>query len=148
LFQRLLFGAGLEKPELENLETTILLTLSPEQIYNKYTNWRKRPGTQNPFYGREHSEETRQSISDARIGQPSSFAGKQHTNEVLDRISQHNRGLGKDLRKPLFIKGVFYESVSAASDLAMLSRRLIRERCNSSEERFKDYQWADKTLNS
>jgi group I intron endonuclease len=144
-FQKLLFGAGFERKQRQDLETVVLLTLSSEQRYNLYTNWRKRGRSTNPFYRKKHTKEAREAISDSLSGRPSSFKGKEQSNEVKLLISQQNKGgSNKERRKPLYIEGVFYESVSAASQEAGLARRLIRERCNSEDERWKSFQWAKK----
>nr|ALO21054.1 putative GIY-YIG homing endonuclease [Lobochlamys segnis] len=144
VFQRLLFGVGLEKKELEKLETQILLTLAIQQRYNKYTDWRKRGSATNPFYGKTHSLEARKQQSLANKGKPSSFLGHSQTNEVKKLISQQNTGASaKDRRKPLYIDSIYYESVSEASSQTGLARRLIRKRCHSSEEVYQNYQWAN-----
>nr|AYQ94905.1 hypothetical protein [Microspora sp. UTEX LB472] len=144
-FQKLLFGAGFEKEQRQDLETIILLTLSSEQRYNLYTNWRKRGRNTNPFYGKQHTKEAREAISDALSGRASSFKGKEQSNEVRLLISQQNKGgSNKERRKSVYIEGVFYESVSAASHETKLARRLIRERCYSEDERWKNFQWAKK----
>lgn len=145
LFQKLQLGAGLDKKALENLETTILLTLSSEQRYNVYTNWRKRDSETNPFYNKTHTMEARQMQSLANKGKKSPFAGLTHTNELKKYISQNNSGTSSaERRKPLYIDGVYYESVSEASEKTGIQRRFIRNRCHSTEERFKNYQWANK----
>lgn len=142
VFKKLLFGAGLPKDKLEEMETIILVTLPPEKRYNSYTNWRKRGSETNPFFKKSHTTEARQAQSLANKGKPSGFAGKTQSEDVKRRISQINSGTSsKDRRKPLSIDNVFYESVSAASEETGLARRLIRERCNSQEERFKNYRW-------
>jgi group I intron endonuclease len=147
LFQKLLIGAGLEKAELEILETTILLTLPPEKRYNKYTNWRKRPNELNPFYGKTHTKKAREEQSIANKGKPSSFKGSKHTNQVKELISQQNSGTStKERRKPLYIDSIYYESISEASEKTGLARRLIRERCHSKANRFQNYQWANKNI--
>jgi group I intron endonuclease len=147
LFQKLIFGAGLNKPSLEFLETAILLTLTPEKRYNKYTNWRKRGAETNPFYDQKHTKEAREAQSLANKNKQSNFYGKKHTNEVKQMLSQQNSGSSnKERRKPLFIESVYYESVSAAHEETKLARRLIRNRCNSNDERFQNYQWASNEI--
>ncbi len=143
IFQRLQLGVGQDKKSLETLETTVLLTLSPEQRYNVYTNWRKRGPENNPFLGKSHTIETRQSLSSANKGKESPFKGLTHTNELKEFVSQQNSGTTNvERRKPLYIDGVYYESVTEAYEKTGLQRRLIRKRCHSTEERFKIYQWA------
>lgn len=145
MFQKLLLGAGLDKSKLEILETSILLTLPPERRYNVYTNWRKRPSELNPFFGQKHTEEARELISDAKKGKTSNFKGSKQTNKVKEFLSQQNYGTSaKERRKPLYIDGIYYESISQASEKTGLARRLIRERCHSNADRFQNYEWATK----
>jgi hypothetical protein len=136
-------GSGLDSTTLENLETQVLLTLPPEQRYNVYTNWRKRGAEVNPFYGKKHTLETRQMLSDAKKGKPSAFLGFKHTNEVKKLISQQNSGTTNiERRKPLYIDDIYYESVTEAHTLTGFARNVIRQRCNSTADRFQNYQWA------
>lgn len=138
-FQKLNFGIGCDKKEREKFETLILLTLPKENRYNAYSNWRSGEG--NPFYGKKHTSLAREAIANAKKGLKSPFADHHQTNKVKQLLSQQNSGV-KDRRKPLYIDSVYYQSVSEASLITGLSRRLIRERCHSSHERFKNYQWA------
>nr|YP_004581370.1 Putative site-specific DNA endonuclease [Schizomeris leibleinii]AEH05419.1 Putative site-specific DNA endonuclease [Schizomeris leibleinii] len=142
LFQKLYMGAGLEKKQLEEFETQILLTLPSDKRYNIYTNWRVKGSGTNPFYGRKHTQEARKAMSFANKNRPSSFLGRTQSNAVKKLISQQNKGnTNKERRKPLYIDSVFYESISHASQITGLSRRLIRDRCHSDEPRFANYQW-------
>ena len=140
VFQKLLFGSGLLKTDLEKFETMILVTLPTESRYNAYTNWRKRGSTLNPFLGKTHTAEAREYQRAAKAGVPSAFAGRTQTDEVKEILRQENRGK-KDRRKPLSVDGVVYESISEASEKTGYSRRTIRERCQSREERFKAYSF-------
>jgi group I intron endonuclease len=142
VFQKLLFGATLSKELLEQFETTILLTLPPEQRYNKYTNWRKRAGETNAFYGKTHTMQARQAQSIANQGKVSGFAAHTQSNSIKQLLSQQNSGKSSmERRKALFIDSVYYESITEASEKTGFSRRLIRQRCHSTEQRFKNYQW-------
>jgi group I intron endonuclease len=147
IFQKLQLGAGLNKKALENLETTILLTLLPKQRYNVYTNWRKRGSEINAFYNHVHTIQARQMQSLANKGKKSPFAGLTHTNDLKKLISQHNSGMtNEEKKKPLYIDGIYYESVSEASEKTGIQRRFIRKKCHSTEERFQNYQWAPKAI--
>lgn len=141
-FQKLFFGAGLEKEERLNLETLILLTIPSKSRYNVYVNWRKREEKLNPFFGKIHSKEARHAQSIAKLGKPSTFAGRTQTNKVKQLISKENSGK-LNRRKALFIDLNYYESISEAAQRTGLARRLIRERCHSKEPRFQTYQWAE-----
>jgi hypothetical protein len=59
-FQKLEMGLGIDMPELERLETEILVQLEPEKRYNFYTNWRKRGSETNPFFGQQPTEDSRE----------------------------------------------------------------------------------------
>ena len=58
----------------------------------------KFSGQGNPFYGKHHTEETKQKISQNRkgklIGQNHPFYGKHHTKDSLQKISEHRQGKG------------------------------------------------------
>jgi len=139
----LLFGRRASKEELERLETEISLTLPADKRYNVYVNWRKRGSEVNPFYGKQHTIEARKAQSQSKLGQASNFSGKIQTEEVKKFLSQQNSGTSnKERRKPLYINNIYYESVSPAEEETKLSRRLIRERCNSKDFRWENYRWA------
>lgn len=139
VFQKLYLGAGLPVQDLQQLETTVLLTLPPASRYNLYTNWRKRQGTLNPFSGKKHTSQARKAQSDANL-EKSGFAGHHQSTRVKQIVSQHNSGK-KDRRKPLYIENVYYESISEAHEKTGLARRLIRERCHSQKPEFADYRF-------
>jgi hypothetical protein len=141
LFQKLLVGAGWPKEALEKLEVAILLTLSPEKRYNKYTDWRKRDPETNPFLGQRHTLEARQAQSEANQGRKSSFAGHEQSNTVKQLISQQNKGTSsQERRKDLYIDSVYYESISQASELTKYSRKTIRDKCNN--PKCDSFKWA------
>lgn len=143
LFQKMLFGAGLDKTAREKLETEILLTLPVENRYNKYTNWLKKGSQTNPFYGKRHSEEAREQLKQAGKTRTSGFLSQKQTNEVKKLISQQNQGMNQtERRKAVYIDSVYYESISQASEMTGYARRLIRERCHSQEKRHENFKWA------
>jgi len=145
LFQKLLFGKCFPKEEREKFETIILSTLSEQTRYNFFIDWHKRGSQTNPLYGQPHSLEARVALSVANKGRPSPFAGRSQTDEVRQIVSQENRGK-KDRRKAVYINSVYYESIAKAADELGISRRLIRERCHSIEQRFENYKWVDNTI--
>lgn len=145
VFKRLLYGTGQPLDKRLELETIILETLLlSHQRYNAYTNSRRRKAENNPFYGRTHTAEARESQSFANKGKTSNFAGHTQSNKVKKMLSQHNSGSSsKERRKPLYIDQDYYESVTEAHEITGLARRLIRERCHSTEDKWKKYRWAD-----
>ena len=58
----------------------------------------KFKGKNNPFYGKKHTEETKQKISKNRKGQCSGenhhFYGKKHTQEELKKMSENRKSKG------------------------------------------------------
>ena len=58
----------------------------------------KFSGEHNPFFGKHHSEETKQKISQSRkgkcAGEEHHFYGKHHSEESLEKISQNRKGKG------------------------------------------------------
>lgn len=145
IYQRFLMGIGCTKPQLEWLEVQVLSTLPEEKRYNVYVDWHKRDPELNPFYGRRHTSETRAALSETRKGVASGFKGHLQSNAVRELISQQNSGQSsQERRKPVYIDEVYYESVSQAHELTGYARRITRERCNSSEERYNHFRWYPK----
>lgn len=142
-FVPLLFGRGSAKDMRQTFETCILCTLPASHRYNVYTNWRSRGPETNPFFGHQHTKETRAVLREAFLGRPSAFAGRTQSEAVREKIREENRGKS-DRRKPLSIAGIVYESISQASQETGLARRLLRERCESSAPRFAHYQYIEK----
>lgn len=72
-----------------------------------------RTGSKNPFYGKKHSEETRQKIRERHLGKEN-----------------------ESCHKPIVINGVFYKSVTEASKLLELSQPTVSHRVNSNNKLF------------
>jgi group I intron endonuclease len=144
IFEKILMGSGLKDlKKLNDLETAILQTFPPESLYNKYVDWYSRPGELNNFYGKQHSTQSREALSNSKRGKPSSFKGHSQSNDVRNQISEQNRGMSSmERRKGLYIGDTYYVSVSQASQLTGDSRRIIRERCHSTKPQFAHYIWA------
>lgn len=142
LFQKLHFGKCLPKEEREKFEILILSTLPEHNRFNFFIDWHKRGSKTNPFYRyrKQHSPEARAALSAAKKCR--SYAGHTLTDEAIERISEENRGK-KDRRKAVYIHSVYYESIAKAAKQIGISRRLIRARCHSIEQRFENYKWAD-----
>ena len=140
LFQKLLFGNGLDKEKRLKLETIILLTLEPNKRYNVYINWKHKDQT-NPFFNKNHSIEARKAQSVCKKGKISPFKGKTQNNEIKKMLSKINSNkTSLERRKPVIIDSIYYESISEASQKTGLNRRLIRERCHD-KTRFKNFKW-------
>jgi len=48
-------------------------------------------GEKNPFYGKTHSNDTRQKLSENGKGENNSFYGRKHTDDAIQRIREKNR---------------------------------------------------------
>nr|YP_010835567.1 hypothetical protein NQY40_pgp076 [Ulva meridionalis]WFS80035.1 hypothetical protein [Ulva meridionalis] len=140
LFQKLLFGNGLDKEKRLKLETIILLTLEPNKRYNVYINW-KHKDQNNPFFNKKHSIKARKVQSVCKKGKISPFKGKNQNNEIKKMLSKINSNkTSLERRKPVIIDSIYYESISEASQKTGLNRRLIRERCHN-KTRFNNFKW-------
>lgn len=141
IFQKLIFGNGMNKNKRLELETIILLTLKPEQRYNIYINWKKRDETVNSFFDKTHTFEARQAQLFAKKGKVSPFKGKTQSNTIKKMLSQINSNTTNiERRKPVLINSIYYESISEASQKTGLNRRLIRERCHN-KIHFQNFKW-------
>lgn len=141
-FSRLQFGFGAERETRLKFETILLSTLPPEMRYNTYVHWRTRSRETNAFCNKRHSTKTRDALSQALSGRPSSFFAKKQSNRVKEIISKHN-AQGGNKKKGVYIDNTFYESISEAWQITGLSRRLIRKYCASPEKRHANYRWAE-----
>ena len=141
LFQKLIFGHGLDKEKRLLLETQILLTLDSNNRYNIYINWKKRDECINPFFGKKHTNEARKAQSMAKKNTISPFKGKKHNNEIKKMLSKINSNKTTiERRKPVIIDSIYYESISEASQKTGLNRRLIRDRCHN-KTHFEKFNW-------
>lgn len=111
-------GAGLPHEKRLELETKLILELAPHLRYNVYPDSRNRGPEGNPFYGKKHTREAKEKIGQANSG---------------SNLKRH--------RKPVSINGVYYSSISEASQKIGINRRLIRQRCHSNKPRFCKYIW-------
>nr|QUO99191.1 putative GIY-YIG homing endonuclease [Oedogonium sp. HN1801B] len=141
VFQKLYFGTCVSKKERKHFEDFILSTLPENSRYNFYENRRKISLIFNPFYVKKHTVEAKKNLSVPKKGRPSLFVGRRQSDYVKCHLSGENKGK-KIQKKALYVDSVYYESIAEASEKIGISRRSIRERCHSSEERFKNYRWA------
>lgn len=121
-------------------------------------------GESNPFYGKTHSEESKEKISKAaskRIGDKNPFYGKKHTKETLEKIEEsfnklkdsgwenpqkgvpkkpeavYNNMMAQPKRRPVSAEGREYPSISAcAKDLGVVNTT-IKNRIKN--DKFPDY---------
>ena len=85
-----------------------------------------KKGIKNSFYGKTHSEETKEKI---RLFQ----TGRKHTKEHKDKVSKNN---AKNLSKIVLDlnTGVFYESAKQVSDLYNINHSTLRSRLNGTNK--------------
>jgi hypothetical protein len=83
-----------------------LIEANFDKCYNKYSS-ASRPGEQNPFFGKKHSQETKDAIGSALRGRP----------KIL---------LGKSIK----LDGVYYPSIAEASRATSFARKTIRAWAN------------------
>nr|QUO98942.1 putative GIY-YIG homing endonuclease [Oedogonium crispum] len=136
VFQKLYFGMCISKEKRESFEYFILSTLPETNRYFFYGNRRKRSSISN--LGRI---ESKKNLSATKKGRSLPCAERQQIDDVKRLVSDKNKGkkIGK---KSLYVDSLYYESIAEASEKIGISRRLIRERCHSSEEIFQNYRWA------
>jgi group I intron endonuclease len=141
LFEKLIFGNGIDKENRLKLETLILLTLKPQNRYNIYINWKKRDEYLNAFFNKKHTDEAQKAQSISKKNKSSPFKDKKHNNEIKKMLSKINSNKTTiERRKPVIIDCIYYESISEASEKTRLNRRLIRERCHD-KTRFENFKW-------
>jgi hypothetical protein len=106
-FLVLYMGSQWEDPVERRGKELELIVLDRIRSYNIVES-KSRPGTQNPFYGKVHTEQTKKRIGDAMRGVPNEALGRQ-----------------------ISIDGQVYASIAEASRQTSHSRKLIRGRVNS-----------------
>lgn len=97
-------AGGANKVHSEETKKKIGLANSQSLLGNKWSEEQRQQislmfsGEGNPFYGKKHSEETKQKISNNRKGKRAGvehpFYGEHHSEESLQKISQHRQGKG------------------------------------------------------
>jgi group I intron endonuclease len=85
-----------------------------------------KKGDKNIFYGKKHSEETKEKISN-------SHKGKKHTEEHRRKVSENN---AKNMSKTVLDlnTGVFYNSAKEVSDLYNLNHSTLRSQLNGTNK--------------
>lgn len=95
----------------------------------------KFTGKNNPFYGKKHTEETKQKISESRKGQCSGenhhFYGKKHTKEELKKMSDNRKGKGGKRIICLNTGEIFNCMMDAARWCGLKTSSSIGQVCNN-----------------
>lgn len=123
-------------------------------------------GYKNPFYGKKHTEETRKILSESakrKVGDKNPFYGKKHTEEAKEKMKSSysklkgsgwinpQKGVPKTeeaklknaksqpSRRPIYVEGKDYMSVSECAKELGVARGTIRNRINS--EKYPNYYY-------
>lgn len=91
-------------------------------------------GENNPFYGKCHTDETKEKIKEKRKLQITS-------EETKKLISQNHRG-----SIPCLIDGITYQSIKEATKSLSMDRGTIKRRLDSELEEFKNWKYCDETI--
>lgn len=97
-----------------------------------------------PNKGKLASEETKQKLSEnakLRIGKKNPFFGKHHTEETIQKIREKNIGNIPHNNKEITIDGVFYISMTEASRQLIIPVPTILWRLNSKNPKFDNYKY-------
>lgn len=91
-------------------------------------------GEGNPFYGKHHTKETKQLISEHRkgkcIGEAHPMYGKHHTEETLQKMSNNRKGKGGKQIKCLNTGEIFPTMMDAARWCGLKNSSSIGQVCN------------------
>jgi group I intron endonuclease len=87
-------------------------------------------GEGNPFYGKSHSEETKQTIREA--------TSKRMAGVPKSKEQKHKMSLSSPRNKAISIDGVQYRSITAAAEITGIKRETISYRVRS--DKFKNYR--------
>lgn len=97
-------------------------------------------GTNNPFFGKKHSEETRKKLSDKakeRLSNPKNNPryGYQYTEEDKARHRESKKKFGR----PFMAEGIRYQTLNEAAEKYNLTKQAIQFRLKSST--YNDWYW-------
>lgn len=99
-----------------------------------------RIGENNPFYGKSHSEETKQKMSEHQKGERAFWYGKHLSSDVKQKIS--NTQIENKGRRVLCIEtNQVYLSLSLAAEKTGVSKSNICSVCNGTRKTAGGYHW-------
>ena len=94
----------------------------------------KFSGEGNPFYGKQHTNETKEKISQAlkgsRSGEEHPFYGRHHSKESIDKISNHRKSKGGKKVRCINTNEVFETMMDAARWCGLKTSSSIGQVCN------------------
>lgn len=168
-FEVLKLFNGIDRNALFDIEQEFISKSNESMRYNLYDNafGMSYRGKDNPMFGKTHSEEIRQKLSEINSGENNPwygnsdhmemmrsritkrFDGRKHTEETKLKMSvahmgrekteseRHRLRLNNGNNVGIFIDGLFYRSMAEASRQLGISRTTITSRVNN--PRFKNY---------
>lgn len=94
-----------------------------------------KTGEKNHFYGRHHTEETKQILREkcANYGESNGFYGKQHSDETKKKISEKKKGQQAHNAIRIVIDGETYNSLKQASEKTGISTYKIKKRLKNDD---------------
>ena len=102
--------------------------------------------------GKKLSEETKQKLSEVRknkyTGKDNPFYGKQHSEETKQKIREKNIGNIPPTNKEITIDGIFYISISEAARQLNIPTPTVLWRLNSKNPKFINYKYVEALDNS
>lgn len=100
----------------------------------------------NKFWSSEQGEEKRKVLSVKNSGEGNPFYGKNHSEELKNKMSEERKGIliNKDCVKAVVIEGIEYESLSSAARALNIEQSLLWHRLKSTNPKFKNWNYLGK----
>lgn len=117
--------------------------LMKEKYKSGYVGFRKKGSTNADLYGKEIAEDISKKLSiiaSKRIGDKNPFFGKSHTEESREKIRKKSIGRKATNRIKILIDDIIYESYHDASVILGIPVVTIRWRCLSKNVKFVNYK--------